>query len=358
MIGGFAEAGALVVIARIAVALASNHSTNHVDVAGVRISLELLIVIAAALVVIRTVLGVWQARLTALTTTTVLSTVRKWIVRGFLGASWSLQSAEREGRLQELLTTYATMTLVATTSLVLGAVAVCSLIALIVTAFVVNPIASIAVVGAAVLIGLTLRPIRAAVQRRSRRASESNLAFATALTELAGTAQQVRIFDVEPQVRARLDTRIEETSARFRRTRFLSNVVPPIYQGTALMLIVAALAIAYEAGATGLASLGAVVLIMLRSLSYGQAVQSSLQNLHESVPYFEGLLSEQERFRAAAVHHGGDVVDMIRELSFDGVWFEYTQDQPVLHGVSFTTRPNEIIGIVGPSARASRRSCN
>ena len=349
IVGGFAEAGALVVIARVAFEVASKKASDHITVLGVRVSLGFLIGVAVALVLIRTLLAVWQARLSALTTTTVLSNIRKRVVGLFLGATWALQAQEREGRIQELLTTYAGMASNAVVNLVLGTVAVCSLGALVLTAFAVNPIASLAVAGTAVLIGGFLRPVRGAVQRRSRRASESNLAFATALTELASTTQEVRIFDVEKPVRERLDRLTDETSARLRKTRFLTNVVPAIYQGTALMLIVVALAIAYNVGVSGLASLGAVVLIMLRSLNYGQAVQQSLQSLHEGVPYLEALMTEQERYRAGSVDRSGSRIDEIHELTFNDVSFEYTADQPVLRNVSFRTHPREIIGIVGPS---------
>ena len=228
-------------------------------------------------------------------------------------------------------------------------VAACSLVTLVVTAFLVNPLASLAVAAAAVLIGLTLRPVRGAVQRRSRRASASNLAFATALTELASTAQEVRIYDVEAPVQERLDRLTDETSTRLRRTRFLTLVVPAIYQGIALMMIVLALLVAYEVGVSGLASLGAVVLIMLRSLAYGQNLQQALQGLHESVPYFEGLISEQDRYRAGAVDRSGGPVDTIGNLTFEDVWFEYADGIPVLRDVSFTAEAREIIGIVGPS---------
>ncbi|HZP30900.1 MAG TPA: ABC transporter ATP-binding protein [Acidimicrobiia bacterium] len=349
IVGGFAEAGALVVIARVAVELASKKASDHIDVAGTSISLGALIAVAVGLVLVRTALAVWQARLNALTTTTTLSVIRKNVVALFLGASWALQSSEREGRIQELLTTYASMASSAIVGLVLGVVAACSIVALVATALAVNPLASLAVAAAAVLIGLTLRPIRGAIQRRSRRASESNLAFATALTELASTAQEVRIFDVEPQVRARLDRLTDETSVRLQKTRFLTYLVPAVYQGIALMLIVLALFVAYEIGVSGLASLGAVVLIMLRSLGYGQNLQQALQGLHESVPYFEGLLAEQDRYRAGAVDRSGAPVDRIGALDFRDVSFAYSDGVPVLRNVSFTTQPGEIIGIVGPS---------
>ena len=318
-------------------------------IAGTSVSLGFLIATSAVLVVVRTAFSLWQARLNSMTTAIMLSSIRKSIIRSYLGASWPVQAGEREGRIQEILTTYSGMALAAVQNLVIFIVAACSLAALIVTAFAVNPIASIAVIAAAGLIGLTLRPIRGAVQRRSRRTADSNTEFATALTEFASTAQEVRIFDVEEQVRERLDRLTDENSARMRKTRFLLNVVPAVYQGTALMLIVVALAVAYLAGVSGLASLGAVVLIMLRSLSYGQTAQTSLQALHESVPYVEGLLAEQERYRVGAVDRSGVTVDEVRELTFEDVSFEYTEGQRVLNHISFATHPREIIGIVGPS---------
>src|SRR4029079_8936269 len=105
------------------------------------------------------------------------------------GATWALQSSEREGRIQELLTTYAGMASNAVVNLVGGVVAGCSLVTLVVTAFLVNPLASLAVAAAAVLIGLTLRPVRGAVQRRSRRGAGGNRGFPTAPTPLARPAR-------------------------------------------------------------------------------------------------------------------------------------------------------------------------
>src|SRR5262249_15544452 len=58
---------------------------------------------------------------------------------------------------------------------------------------------------------------------------------------------------------------------------------------------------------------------------------------------------EERRYRAAALPKGGDPVDRIGELSFEHVWFEYLDDQPVLKDMSFSVAPGELIGIVGPS---------
>ncbi len=312
-------------------------------------SVPTLLVVAACLVAARMTLQVAQARLSAATMAAVLSGTRQALVHAYLGASWPLQSGEREGRLQELLTTYSTQCANAVLNLSQGTVAAFNLVALMVVALAINTVAALAVALTAGAIGLTLRPVRAAVQRRSKRGATANLAFATAVTELGTTTREVRVFDVEPQVRARIDRLSDVVAERLFRTRFLSQLVPALYQGLALLLVVGALGLAYAAGASALASLGAVVLIMLRSLTYGQAIQTTLQALHESAPYFEAVQQERRRYEAAALSRVGKRFDTIREIVFEDVGFEYTPERPVLEGVSIQISRGEIIGVIGPS---------
>jgi len=351
LVGGLAEAGVLVLIAQVAFALASDKSGVHVHIgpAQATVAITPLILVALCLVLLRLALNVWQARLSAGANAGVLNRTRATLVRLYLAASWPLQAGEREGRLQELLTTYAQMGADAIAVLAIGTVALFNLAALVAAAFVVNAVAALAVAVAAAAIGLMLRPFRALAQRRSRGAADANLAFATALTELAASTQEVRVFGVEGDVRRRLERLSDQQASRLFRTRFLRLLVPAVYQGTALLLVVAALGLAYAAGVSGLASLGAVVLIMLRSLTYGQTVQSSIQTLNESAPYFETLLDEQKRYRAAALPRGGDLVGGIREVAFERVTFQYVPDQLVLRDVSFRVHRGEIIGIIGPT---------
>jgi ATP-binding cassette, subfamily B, bacterial len=351
IIGGFAEAVVLVLIARLALALVDTSSRVKVGVGPIeaRFSLWFLIAVAGALVLVRFALNVWQARLSATTTSSVLANTRAKLVRLYLRARWSLQSSEREGRLQELLTTYAISASTTANGLSQGLVALFNLVALVLTAIIVNPVAAIAVGVGAGGIGFLLRPLRTQVRRSSRQFATANLEFATALTEFATSMQEVRIFGVEHPVRQRLDTLTANAAARQRRTRFLSLLVPATYQGVALILVVGSLGLVYAAGLTGLASLGAVVLIMLRSLTYGQTTQTALQLLHENAPFFETLQAESARYEAAGLPRGGHPVGTIGDLAFERVWFEYVPGHTVLRDLSFSVRQGEIVGVVGPT---------
>jgi ABC-type multidrug transport system fused ATPase/permease subunit len=271
------------------------------------------------------------------------------MTRLYLAASWPLQSAQRDGRIQDLLTTYANWCAGAVRSLALATTAAFNLAALLVAALLVNPVASIAAALAALAIGLVLRPLRAGSRRRSGRRAAADQDFATALTELTSNLQDVRVFGVEQEVGDRLDALAARSAHLHERWLAVSGLLPVLYQGTAYVVIVAALGLTYAVSASGLASLGAVVLIMVRSLNYAQLVQAGVQLVHETAPYVETLEAEEARYRAAALPRRGARVDRITEITFDNVSFEYERDIPVLRDVSFVARRGDAVGIVGPT---------
>jgi ABC-type multidrug transport system fused ATPase/permease subunit len=346
-IGGFAEAAVLVLVARIALAIA-NHQQS-VAVGSVTVSRDTLIALAAGLVVFRVALQVLQAHLNAKMEIAVLVRTRRTLIHDYLGAGWPLQSIQREGRLQELLTSYSATAAAAVSWVAMLAVSIFSLLAFIATALAVNVIASLVIAATALLLSLVLRPLRSAVRKRAARVAGATLEFATGVTELTTNLQEVRVFGVEGEVGRRLDALIDREARESYGRWLLSNSIPAIYQGMALLLVVAALAVAASVGVGGLDSLGAIALIMLRSLSYGQGVQGGIQSLNEMAPYLEALSEEEARYKAAAAPRGGDPVGRVGALSFEHVQYSYTPGEVVLRDVSFSVQPGEIVGIVGPS---------
>jgi ABC-type multidrug transport system fused ATPase/permease subunit len=196
---------------------------------------------------------------------------------------------------------------------------------------------------------MLLRPLRHLVKRLSKEASMANLKYATDVSEIAGTMQEIRVFDVEVPVQRRMQAVIDRAAVLDRRAGFVSQLGGSVYQGFALLLIVGALALVWSAHMSGLASFGGILLIVLRSLTYGQAAQGQMQSLHSSAPYVEMLEEERMRFRESSNKADGLPLTRIGELRFDHVSFEYTAGRPVLTDISFTVEHGEVIGIVGPS---------
>jgi ABC-type multidrug transport system fused ATPase/permease subunit len=351
-LGGFAEAAVLVIIARVAFSLASGDSSIKVDLGSLgefTVPTAALIGVAAALTVVRVLLQVFQINRTTHAFARIWSDVRLRITRLYFGASWALQSQERDGKLQELLTTYASQVASSINALSGALVALVSLVAFLATAFFVNLIAAVVVMAAAIGVGMVLRPLRNLVRRRSRSAAEANLAFATDITEYAAHAQEVRVFGVGQEVLGRVRVRVDAASREAQRSQYAALLTPALYQGMALLLVVGAVAVVYAVGFTQLASLGAIVLIMVRSLSYGQQLQLNYQSMHAAAPYFEKLQAEEARYRLAALTEGGDPIEFIRRVEFRDVSYEYMPGRPVLRQLSFEIEPREIVGIIGPS---------
>ncbi len=352
ILAGFAEAGMLVLVAQIAASLAGGHTTTSVALGPIdksTFAVGLLLAAAGVLLLARAVFQVLGVLLSTRVSVGVVKTTQQRLLRRFLNAGWPLQASQRQGRLQELVTEYAAYGGGAVSALVIGATAAFSLAALLATALFVNVAAAIVTGIAAMAIGLLVRPLRVAARRRSRRFAQSRLTMATGVTELATTLQDVRIFGVEHRVRERLDDLVEKAARRQQHTDRMSGLISVVYQGAAMGLVVGALAIAYGVSFSKLSSLGAMALIMIRALTYGQTLQTSIQNLHICAPYLEMLAEEQDRYAAAALDRSGAPVSRIRELVFEHVGFEYVPDRPALRDVSFAVDPGEIIGIVGPS---------
>jgi ABC-type multidrug transport system fused ATPase/permease subunit len=129
----------------------------------------------------------------------------------------------------------------------------------------------------------------------------------------------------------------------------LSTLVPGVYQGLIYLLVVAALGGLYLVGGGQVASLGAVVLLLVRAGMYGQQVQAAYGGLRQTLPYLERLQEAQRRYRASIPAEGKRPLEAVRQLAFQSVSFSYQPGLRALSHIEFEVFAGEAIGIVGPS---------
>ncbi|MDO8362940.1 MAG: ABC transporter ATP-binding protein [Actinomycetota bacterium] len=348
MLGGLSEAVFLVVITRAAFAITDGDDSVGI-LASRRLSVNLTVVLALALVLFRVSMSVAANWHSAALNADVVRDLRHKLAHGFLRSTWAAQQSARSGHLQELVTTYSGSGAALLGSFSAGVVAAFSVASLLALATAVDPIGSLVAVGALGVLGFTLRPLRRKVQVHARKAANDGMGLALATNEISGLGMVVHVFDVRDQVEARVDALLDEGMRSGRRLGLVRGLVPAIYTGLAYLALVGAIGLASVWDTASLTSLGAVMLVMLRSLSYGQQLQTAYTGVASSVPAVRDVFEEIERFTDNEFVDDGDPVEVVCPLRLEHVSFHYTDGQPVLAGVSAEIHANELVGVVGPS---------
>jgi ATP-binding cassette, subfamily B, bacterial len=347
---GIAEAGVLALIARIAAAMSGGLETAvRFGPFDLRSSTSSLLVIAAALAVVRLVLQLVVARLPASLSAQVQSRLRTRLFDAFLAASWTARSAEKEGHLQELMGGQTNQAGNAVIQVANGFSAALMFLTLAASAFVLSPGVAAAVMAMAALLFVGLRPLSRQVRRRSAATSAAYLMQATGVAESVRMAEEIQVFGATGAERSRIEAFVFSLEDNLIRMRTLSRIVPVLYESAVIIMLIAGLTLLYAIGTARLAVLGAVVLLLVRAASYGQQFQTAYQGLGESLPYLDRLTTVVDRYRSSERRQGHRHIDSIRSVSFEGVSFAYREDTLVLRDMNFHIEAGEAVGVVGPT---------
>ena len=351
VVGGLIEAAILAAVAAAAAALVDG--AQRVDAAvgplHVNESIGTLLAATFVLAVVRLALQAPLSILPARIVANAAGALQRNVFDAFTRASWTTQASDLEGHLQELMGNQAWQASSGSLAATTLVASVLTLVALVFAALLLNVVAAAIVLTLAVLLFGLLRPLNQLGARRARALSQAAMNLAGGVGEGERLAEETQVFGVAAAQRHRIDRLVESAMDFYFRTVLVGRLVPNIYQSLVYLIVAAGLAGLDASNAGHVASLGAVVLLLVRAGSYGQQVQTSYLGVRQTWPYVERIRDTESRYRASAPVAGSRRLTHVRTIAFEKVSYGYAPGRRVLSDITFAVTAGETVGIVGPS---------
>lgn len=346
--GAMLEASFLVLLTSTVLALAAGKETVG-PLLGQSLSGGTALWISSVLVIVRLLLGLLAVRVSASLGALVRSEQRLRVTSAYLRADWGVQQGEAAGRLQELLTSFVGRINSAMTALTQAITASLSLLAFLSAGVLVDALATVAVLGALAVLGMGLAPVRRQIRKIAGRSATTDLAFATTIAELGALGQEMQTFGVRDAFETRLAEVVHATTEQQRKVQVLTGALAPVYTFLAYSAIIAGVALLHVFGFGDLTVIGSIMLLMLRSLSYGQQLLAVSGTLVSALPSLERVDETIDHYKSQPADSGGLKPANVTPLDFQGVAFAYSPDRPAISGVNLSIASGEMLGVIGPS---------
>ena len=348
-VGALVEAGFLILLTASVLALADGATTIG-PIRGVSVPVTTATLIGGVLVVLRLVLNLAAARVSADLTARVTADQRRRLSRAYLGAAWAVQQDEPSGRLHELVGNFVGKVSQSVTALGQGLTAVLNLVAFVGTGLVLDPLATSAMLVALSLLGLVIAPIRRRIRKHSGELATSNLSFARAIAETGSLGLEMRAYGVQDRFVERLDAASDKQVAGNRQVQVLTTSLSPVYTFLAYGAVLLGVGVLGSLEGGRLAAIGAVMLLLLRSLSYGQQLVAVQGTISSTMPFLERLRESVEAYERRPSPKGHTRLEELEDVVADAVSLRYSPDrEPALKSVTFRLEVGEMVGVIGPS---------
>lgn len=350
-LAGLVEAGLLMLIATMAVGLTEgqNGIAHQLGPWSMEMARSTTFAVAIAMALVRAGLQLVLAYIPAQMSARVLSDLRVQLFEAFTSTSWSVKSKERDGAFQNLMMQNASYTGMTAISLGVGLTSSVMFVTMTVGAFLQSFVAAAVFMAASLGLFFALRPLSRRLRLHAKQLSREVMSFTNTVQEVVQIAEETEVFGATKGFRSRFHNQVESVRDPYVRTRFMAVGLPGLYQSVAMLLLVVALIAVALSGTAELAALAAVILLLIRALTYAQQIQSAITTIDERVPFMNQIADALERYRSSPQQDGTEALHDIQSLGLSHVSFAYQPGSDVLHDVSFELERGQAIGIVGPS---------
>lgn len=346
---GALEAFILALIAQIGLQAVSEVQSDPIPFLSLDRNSSVLIALLAA-VAARLIVGVIAPLITAKISTQVILDQRRAFLEAYQASGFLEQQGFGDGRLQQLLGAHP-LQVGSIVGNFLGYISSgLIMLAMLGLAFTSEPVATLGVVATVLLLFVMFLPLRRLIKMFSARLLQSQEITARSIEELSDLAPDAFAFGVSSSLSNRVTAAMTEEANVRRRTASVKGLVSPVYIAMTFFIVTLGLAFGQSAGADRLATYAPVLLIVVRSLGYGQSIQQASSALSSLGPLIERIESAKQHLVPRLKDQKLSEISDLNRIDFQKVEMQYPgSSEPSLRDVTLSLECGERVGVVGPS---------
>jgi len=355
---GLGTTTALVLLIQVALRISDGGAGGSIGMPGIDMSsLSVGVMFVAAVIAAGTVLvaDLLAATQTARIVAEVQTSLRDALFEAWSQADWVTRTSDRAGHLQDLVATNVTRALNLTAFVNTGIVALLSLTTMLASATLISPSATGAMLVSLAAIIAALTPLAGRIRLAAEETRQANHRYALELAEFTDVPTEITTFGVASMVEDSHRQESDQLAERHSRLTRLERAIPSLQRNLALLTVLAMMALVYQLGLAGVGELGAVVVLLGRSLTYAQSVQQTVNKFAAAGPFVLALDAETNRYRSAARKPSGDTtlahgVPVDGSITLDLVSYSHPgSPDATLKDISCHIDDGEFVAVVGPS---------
>jgi ABC-type multidrug transport system fused ATPase/permease subunit len=215
----------------------------------------------------------------------------------------------------------------------------------------ISPYMTMYTLGGGAFVMLLLRPLFKRARFLGGRAASIEKEFSQFLSEHIIGMKAIKAAGAEHEAIQNGTEHINELRSLSIRKAFTRSLSSSLFQPAGILLVVILFLLSYNSPSFNIISFAATLYLIQKIFTYLESGQSALIAITELVPYAENLESFKRNLTLHSEKHEEqkNPYSFDRAITFNSVSFSYTEQEKVLHDVSFTIEKGKTIGLIGPS---------
>ena len=347
---GSLEAAILTLFARLALrAVETDASTVFVPGLGeqaLSISLALLLV----LIGLRLSAGLSNVFLSNRLQYAVVRGIRSDALAAYSASSWLSQSKLDDGAVQQLIVTIPNGMSSQLAGLINNFGHVAIMLSMLGYSMLTDARLTSMLILVIILATFILRPLRALIKRSAARALNFQKDLSSGVAQLVGIRFEVQSFGLAAAASAPLRGAVQSEAVQSERLGRLKGSVVPLFTTVTYLAVTLSILVLVNTDSGNLEKTGPILLVVLRSLSYGTAIQQAASGLASVRPSLELLRTRIDELRGGQISWGNRELERFESCRLDRVTFTYpSAKDKALQESSLEITRGMRVGLVGPS---------